>query len=124
MTYSSCKKKRTISGIIYLMEGLNQYIDRYMGRYIGQHSTKYRPILGRVSAFSPLNDAHGVSRCINRDTVGGISVNHRLYIGQLSVKSWSIIGRYMGRYIGQYLTDIVQLSAIYPSTVGIISVDT
>ena len=55
--------------------------------------------LGRVSADSPLNDAHGVSQRIDWYTVGGISVNHQLYIGQLSVKSRPIIGRYMGRYI-------------------------
>ena len=58
---------------------------------------EYRPI-----AHLLINDAHGVGQRINHDTVGAISVNHRLYIGQLSVKSWSIIGRYMGQYIGRY----------------------
>ena len=70
---------------MYLMGGLN----RYTGRYIGQYSTDVskdtlsRP--GQASANSPLNDAHGVGQHIDCDTVGGILVHHRLYIGQLSV---------------------------------------
>ena len=57
-------------------------------------SVDTRSRLRRVSADSPLNDIHGVGRRIGRDTVGGISANHRSYIGQLSVKFRSIICRY------------------------------
>ena len=55
-------------------------------RYIGGVSTD-------VSTDSPLNDIHGVGRHIDRDTINGISVNYRLYIGQLSVKSRSTLDR-------------------------------
>ena len=84
---------------MYLMGGLDRYIDRYsvdihrsildrvsvdtrssIGRYIGRVSTD-------VSTDSPLSDTHGVGRHVDRDTVSGISVNYRFYIGGLSVKS-------------------------------------
>ena len=45
---------------------------------IGRH-------VGSISTDSPLSDAHGVGRRIDRDAVGDISVNYRLYIGRLSV---------------------------------------
>ena len=84
---------------------------------IGRYSTNVwndtRSRLGQVSADSPLNDTHGVGQRIDRDTVGAISVNHRLYIVQLSIKSRSIIGIYMSRYVGRCSNDIVQLSVIY-----------
>ena len=84
----------------------------------------YRPILNsRVLANSPLNDAHGVGQRIDRDTVGGTSVNHRLCIGQLSVKFQMIISRYMGRYIRQYLTDIVQLPVVCQPILDNICID-
>ena len=60
------------------------------GRYIGPVSTD-------VSTDSPLNDTHGVGRHIDRDTVSGISVNYRLYIGRLSVKYRSILDQYLVR---------------------------
>ena len=60
------------------------------GRYIGLVSTD-------VSTDSPLNDTHGVGRHIDRDTVSGISVNYRLYIGRLSVKYRSILDQYLVR---------------------------
>ena len=60
------------------------------GRYIGPVSTD-------VSNDSPLNNTHGVGRHIDRDTVSGISVNYRLYIGRLSVKYRSILDQYLVR---------------------------
>ena len=53
--------------------------------------------IGPVSTDSPLNDTHGVGRHIDRDTISGISVNHRLYIGRLSVKYRSILDQYLVR---------------------------
>ena len=94
------------------MGGLGRYIGRCIGRYISRYSTEYRPILDRVSidtrssigryigrvstdvsADSLLNDAHGVGRHIDRDSVSGVSVIYRLYIVRLSVKSRSILDR-------------------------------
>ena len=49
-------------------------------------SVDTRPIYRTIPNDSPLNDAHGIDQRIDRDTDGRISVNHRLYIGQLSVK--------------------------------------
>ena len=83
---------------MYLMGGLDRYIDRYIGRYsIEYRSNNTRSsidrCIGRVSTDSPLNDTHGVGRHIDRDTVSGISVSYRLYIVRLSVKSRSILDR-------------------------------
>ena len=97
------------SRIMYLMGGLDRYnrpiyrpiqrsihrsiLDRHLvetrssiRRYIGGVSTD-------VSTDSLLNDTQGVGRHIDRDTINGISVNYRLYIGQLSVKSRSTLDR-------------------------------
>ena len=73
-----------------LMGGLDRCIDRYIGWYIGRYSTDTRSSTGGVSTDSPLN----VGRRIDHDT---ISVNYRLYIGRLSVKSRSILDRYIDR---------------------------
>ena len=73
---------------------------------ISRDLVEYRAI-AHLTMLMP--GAHAVGQRIDHDTVGGISVNHRLYISQLSVKSWSII---------------VQLSVIYWLTVGMVSVDT
>ena len=54
-----------------------------IGRYSVEYRSIYRSRFGRVST----DDADGISRRIDRDTVGGISVNYRLYIGRLSVVS-------------------------------------
>ena len=83
----------------------------YRSFYRSIHRPIYRLILGRVSVDtrstdSPLNDAHGVGRHIDRDTVSGISVNYRLYIGRLLVKSRSILGRSSSKYRSIYRSSI------------------
>ena len=82
---------------MYLMGALDWHIDRHIGR----HSPEHRSILDRVSTDvstdSPLtgNDTHGVSWHIDRDTVSGISVNYRLYIGQVSTEYRSTVGQHL-----------------------------
>ena len=91
---------------MYLMGGLDRYnrpiyrsIQRSIHRAIldrvsVEMRSSIRRYIGGVSTDSPLNDTHGVGRHIDRDTINGISVNYRLYIGQLSVKSRSTDIRY------------------------------
>ena len=66
---------------MYLMVGLDRDIGRCIGRYIGRDSIEYRSILGRYSTDisvddCPRNDPDGVGRRIDRDIIGGISVNY------------------------------------------------
>ena len=59
---------------------------------------------------SPLNDAHGFGQRIDRDTVGGISVNHWLYISPLLVKSRSIYGLIHRLMLDRYRSAICYIS--------------
>ena len=85
--------------IMYLIGGLDRYIDRCIDSILDRVSVDTRSSIDRyisgvstnMSADSPLNDTHGVGRHIDRDTISSISVNYRLCIGWLSVKSRSTL---------------------------------
>ena len=87
------------------MGGLDRYIDRHTGRNIGRCPIVTQPTIGRyLVEYRPIAHLMMLMVSVNVSTVM-LSVVCRPTIGHISVKSRSIICRYMGRYIGRYSTD-------------------
>ena len=83
--------------IMYLIAYLDRYIDRCIGRYIDHYLINPRPTLDRHVTNMSINCRPRVDRCfgrastdvsrgIDRDHIGSLSVNFPWDIGQLSAE--------------------------------------